>query len=93
MSDRILYYSASKGRGCIGSVDDDNNLADVRVFPEGSFAGDWTQITALSGDRVLYYSASRGVAALVPSMTTTTSPMFASSRKAVSPGTGRKLLL
>ena len=58
--DRVLYYSASKGRGCIGSVDDDNNLADVRVYPEGSFAKDWTGISALNGDRVLYYSASKG---------------------------------
>ncbi|MFD4714237.1 hypothetical protein ACFWN5_31830, partial [Streptomyces sp. NPDC058430] len=47
--------------GCIGSVDDGNNLADVRVFPEGSFAKDWTQISALNGgDRILYYGASKG---------------------------------
>ncbi|MFG2726268.1 hypothetical protein, partial [Streptomyces canus] len=45
--DRILYYAKSTGRGCIGSVDANNNLADVTVIPEGSFAKDWTQITFL----------------------------------------------
>ncbi|MFE9493782.1 hypothetical protein, partial [Streptomyces collinus] len=54
------YYAGSTGRGCIGSVDADNGLADVRVFPAGSFATDWTQITALSGDRILYYAGSTG---------------------------------
>ncbi|MFE4987533.1 hypothetical protein ACFRFO_28480, partial [Streptomyces sp. NPDC056664] len=58
--DRILYYSASKGRGVIGTVDSNNVLKDVTVIPAGSFAKDWTQITALSGDRILYYSASKG---------------------------------
>jgi hypothetical protein len=60
MADRVLYYSASTGRGLIGSVDANNTLQDVTVIPDGSFAQDWTQITALSGDRILYYSASTG---------------------------------
>ncbi|MDT9690497.1 hypothetical protein Q5762_19545, partial [Streptomyces sp. P9(2023)] len=60
MSDRILYYSASTGRGLIGTIDTNNVLKDVTVIPEGAFATDWTQITALSGDRILYYSASTG---------------------------------
>ena len=47
MSNRILYYSQSTGRGCIGSIDDANNLKDERVFNDGSFAQDWTEITAL----------------------------------------------
>lgn len=47
MSDRILYYGASTGRGLIGSVGDDNTLRDVTVIPKGSFADDWTQITAI----------------------------------------------
>jgi hypothetical protein len=37
-----------------------NDLADETVFPEGSFATDWTQVTALSGDRILYYAKSTG---------------------------------
>ncbi|MFC7451438.1 hypothetical protein, partial [Rhodococcus daqingensis] len=61
---RILYYSASTGRGAIGSVDHDNNLSDVSVIPPGSFAQDWTQIAGLSGDRILYYSASTGRGAI-----------------------------
>ncbi|MFI2343060.1 hypothetical protein, partial [Nocardia gamkensis] len=60
MSDRILFYGASTGRGVVDSIDDDNNIQDVRVIPEGGFAQDWTQITGLSGDRILYYSASTG---------------------------------
>ena len=61
MSDRILYYGSFKARGVIGSIDGDNTLQDVKPIPEGSFANDWTAITALSGDRILYYSASRGL--------------------------------
>ncbi|MET9621739.1 hypothetical protein ABZZ37_13335, partial [Streptomyces sp. NPDC006464] len=48
------------GRGLIGTIDSNNVLRDVTVIPDGSFAKDWTQITALSGDRILYYSASKG---------------------------------
>jgi hypothetical protein len=44
---RILYYSASAGRGCIGTIDADNRLADLTVVPPGGFASDWTQITGL----------------------------------------------
>ncbi|WP_157106606.1 hypothetical protein [Nocardia arthritidis] len=47
MSDRILFYGASTGRGVVDSIDADNNIQDVRVIPEGSFAQDWTQITGL----------------------------------------------
>ena len=57
---RILYYSASRGRGCIGTVDGDNRLADLAVIAPGGFASDWTQITGLSGGRILYYSAGSG---------------------------------
>ncbi|MEV6337551.1 hypothetical protein AB0M12_22860, partial [Nocardia vinacea] len=38
--DRVLYYSASKGRGVIGGVDDSNDLFDIKVIPPGSFATD-----------------------------------------------------
>ena len=60
MTDRILYYSASTGRGCIGSIDVNNATKDLTVIPAGSFATDWTQITGLSGDRILFYSAPTG---------------------------------
>ncbi|MFI6663176.1 hypothetical protein ACIBL8_47780 [Streptomyces sp. NPDC050523] len=60
MTDRILYYSASTGRGCIGSIDVNNATKDLTVIPAGSFAKDWTQIAGLSGDRILFYSASTG---------------------------------
>ena len=33
--------------GCIGSIDGANDLQDVRVFGDGSFAQDWTQIGAV----------------------------------------------
>jgi len=61
MSDRILYYGSYKARGVVGSIDGDSSLQDVKIIPDGSFANDWTAITALSGDRILYYSASRGL--------------------------------
>ncbi|MEV6337550.1 hypothetical protein AB0M12_22855, partial [Nocardia vinacea] len=57
---RLLYYSASKGRGAIGGVDNGNDLFDIKAIPAGSFATDWTATAPLSGDRVLYYSASKG---------------------------------
>ncbi|MEU4039054.1 hypothetical protein [Streptomyces collinus] len=38
-------YAQATGRGCIGSVDANNDLADVTVIPNGGFATDWTQIT------------------------------------------------
>ncbi|MEU0428950.1 hypothetical protein ABZ235_36300 [Streptomyces canus] len=60
MTDRILYYSASTARGCIGSIDANNVTKDLTVIPAGSFANDWTQITALSGNRILFYGASAG---------------------------------
>ncbi|MFE7917014.1 hypothetical protein, partial [Streptomyces sp. NPDC057398] len=45
--DRILFYGKSKGRGVVCSIDDGNNLADVTVIPPGSFAKDWTEVSAL----------------------------------------------
>ncbi|MET9675697.1 hypothetical protein ABZY68_21760 [Streptomyces sp. NPDC006482] len=62
MSDRILYYSASAGRGVVGAIDVNNVTKDLTVIPSG-FATDWTQIVGLSGDRILFYgrSAGRGV--------------------------------
>lgn len=61
LSDRILCYGASTGRGAVDSIDDNNNnIQDVRVIPEGGFAQDWTRITGLSVDRILYYGASVG---------------------------------
>ncbi|MFI9412871.1 hypothetical protein, partial [Nocardia gamkensis] len=45
--DRILFYSASTGRGVVGGINAANKIKDVRVIPEGSFAEDWTQITGL----------------------------------------------
>ena len=45
---RVLFYSASKARGVIAGVNDANDLFDIKVIPPGSFAEDWTAITALS---------------------------------------------
>ncbi|WP_327594093.1 hypothetical protein [Streptomyces chartreusis] len=45
--DRILFYGKSKGRGVVASIDDGNNIGDVTVIPEGSFAKDWTEVSAL----------------------------------------------
>ncbi|MFC8144011.1 hypothetical protein ACFUKV_20110, partial [Streptomyces paradoxus] len=50
----------TQGRGVVCSIDDDNHIADVTVIPPGSFAKDWTQITAVSGDRILFYGKSQG---------------------------------
>ena len=45
---RVLYYSASKARGAIGGINDNNELFDIKAIPPGSFADDWTAIAALS---------------------------------------------
>ncbi|CAM5274973.1 hypothetical protein GCM10010261_59650 [Streptomyces pilosus] len=60
MPERILFYGASKGRGVVAAIDDDNNIGDVTLIPNGSMAKDWTEVTALSGDRILFYGKSKG---------------------------------
>jgi hypothetical protein len=47
MSDRILFYGKAHGRGVVAEIDDGNNLGDVTVIPPGSFAKDWTEVSAL----------------------------------------------
>ncbi|MFF5370239.1 hypothetical protein [Streptomyces sp. NPDC013187] len=60
MSDRVLFYGASQGRGVAAAIDDGNHIGDLTVIPAGSFAKDWTAFTGLSGDRILFYGKTQG---------------------------------
>ncbi|MER6678388.1 hypothetical protein [Streptomyces sp. NPDC000983] len=42
-----MHHSATRGGGVVAAIDDDNRIGDVQVIPEGSFAKDWTEVSAL----------------------------------------------